>query len=198
MDNPPALGFPGAGFLCPPSPPTCPPLSLYSPVASRRLCAVLRPAGGIFAPVASRAGERPKHKTAVKAICRPVTAFYTLVAIPIFPRPQTGHSGPQNAPQGINQPRPAPSQSKPGLCHLFRAMDSTAQRSLSASHQAQRGPSHCPPMYSTRGGSPSARHLITPAFSVAARSGAGSRFQKASTGGLVAFSGHSFPRVRSS
>ena len=112
-------------------------MSLYFPPAFRRLCAVLRPAGGIFAPVSSRAGEGPKHETAVKAIYRPVTAFYTLMAIPIFPRHQTAHIGRQRPAQGINQPRPAPLWSKPGYYHLLRAMDSTAQRSLSASHQAQ-------------------------------------------------------------
>ena len=50
-----------------------------------------------------------KSKTAVKAICRPDTAFYSLMAIPIFPRPKTAHSGPQTAKQGTKQPRPAPS-----------------------------------------------------------------------------------------
>ena len=131
---------PGRAFFCPPGPPTCPPLSLYSPAASRRLCAILRPAGGIFAPMSSMAGERSKHKTAVNAICRPYTALYCLSSISIFPRRQTAHSGPQTAKQGINQPRPAPSWSKPGYYHLFRAMGSTAQRLLSASHQAQRRP----------------------------------------------------------
>lgn len=126
--------------MCPPGPPTCPPLSLYSPAASRRLCAVLRPAGGIFAPMSGRAEHVPKRKTAVKAICRPVTAFCFLMAIPIFPRSQTAYIGPQTAKQGIKQPRPAPSRSKPGYYHLFRAVDSTAQRLLSASHQAQRRP----------------------------------------------------------
>ena len=38
-----------------------------------------------------------KQQTAVKAICRPVTAFCALVAIPIFPRLKTAHIGPQNA-----------------------------------------------------------------------------------------------------
>ena len=116
--------------------------SLYSPAPSSRLCAVLRPAGGIFTPVASRAEHTPKRKTAVKAIYRPVTAFYALMAIPIFPRRQTSHSARYAPIQGIKQPRPAPLWSKPGLCHLFRAIDSTAQRSLSASHQAQDWPTH--------------------------------------------------------
>lgn len=90
-------------------------MSLYSPAASRRLCAVLRPAGGYFAPMSSRAWDRPKHKTSVKAIYRPVTAFYTLVAIPIFPHRKTAHSGRQRPAHGIKQPRPAPSGVSRGI-----------------------------------------------------------------------------------
>lgn len=115
---------------------------------------------------------------------------------PYIHAPQNGPQWPPEARAG-HKATPAHSiRSKPGHYHLLRAMDSTAQRSLSASHHAQREPSHCPPIYSTRGGSPSDRNLITPAFSVAARSGEGSRFQNPSTGGLVDFSGHSFPRAR--
>ena len=119
-------------------------MSLYSPASSRRLCGLLWPPGGIFTPVASRAGERPKHKTAVKAIYRPATAFYTLVAIPIFPHRKTAHRSRHRPAQGIKQPRPAPSWSKPGLCHLFRAMDRTAQRLLSTSNHAHIWPTHLP------------------------------------------------------
>ena len=135
---------PGRAFFCPPGRQAWAAMPLYSPAAPRRLCAVLRPAGGIFAPVSNRAEHAPKRKTAVKAICRLVTAFYSLMAIPIFPRHQVAHSGPQTAKQGIKQPRPAPSWSKPGLCHLFRAMDSTAQRLLSASNHAHIWPTHLP------------------------------------------------------
>ena len=107
-----------------------------------RLCAVLRPAGGIFAPVASRVGERPKRKTAVKAICRPYTAFHCLNSISIFPHHQTAYSDPQTARAG-HKATPARSvRSKPGYYHLFRARDRTAQRSLSASHQAQNFRAH--------------------------------------------------------
>src|SRR5699024_9949915 len=104
----PPWDYLGRDFLRPIFLPARPPVSLYSPTASRRLCAVLRPAGGIFTSVASRAGERPKRKTAVKAICRPATAFYTLVAIPIFPHRKTSHRGRQRPVQGIKQPRPTP------------------------------------------------------------------------------------------
>ena len=65
--------------------------------------------------MSSRAGERPKRKTAVKAICRPVTAFCALVAIPIFPHRKTAHISRQRPAQGINQPRPAPSGVSRGI-----------------------------------------------------------------------------------
>src|SRR5699024_6942318 len=130
----PAPGFSGAGFILP--------MSLYPPATSRRLCAVLRPTGGYFAPVSSRAGEGPKHETAAKAIYRPATAFYTLVAIPIFPRPKTPHRRRQRPAQGIKQPRPAPLCSRPGHYYLLRASESTAHRLLSASHQAQNFRAH--------------------------------------------------------
>lgn len=120
-----------------------PPL-VRRPTASRRH----------FCARASRAGERPKRKTAVKAICRPVTASCALVAMLIFPRRQAAHSGPQKAQHGINQPRPAPLWSKPGYFHSFRAMDSTAQRSFSASLQAQRDPLHKGGLRAIRGGHP--------------------------------------------
>ena len=102
-------------------------------------------ASGIFAPASSGAWDRPKHKTSVKAIYRPVTAFRALVAIPIFPHLKTPHRGPQSAPQRIKQPRPAPSWRKPGHFHLFLAMDSTAQRSAVWSYQAHIFPLHFTP-----------------------------------------------------
>lgn len=80
-----------------------------------RLCAVLRPAGGIFAPVASRAGETPKSKIAAKAVCRPATAFYTLMAIPIFTHRKTSHRSRQRPAHGIKQPRPALSGASRGI-----------------------------------------------------------------------------------
>ena len=49
-------------------------------------------------------------------------------------------NGPQRQPQARAGHKATPARSvrsKPGLCHLFRAIDSTAHRSLSASHQAQ-------------------------------------------------------------
>ena len=94
---------------------------LYPPAAPRRLFAVLRPAGGYFALVFSSAQYPPKSKTSVKAIYKPYTAFYTLVAIPIFPSPKTSHRGRQRPAQGIKQPRLAPSWSKPGCYYLLHS-----------------------------------------------------------------------------
>ena len=126
----------------PPGRPAWAAMSLYSPPASRRLCGLLWPPGGIFAPVSSRAGEMPKSKTAIKAVCRPYTAFHCLSSISIFPHRKTSHRGRQRPAQDIKQPRPAPSWSKPGYYHLFRARDSTAQRSAVWSYQAQYLPWH--------------------------------------------------------
>ena len=94
------------------------PMPLYSPAAPRRLCAVPRPAGGIFAPVSGRAELDQKQQTAVKAICSPYTAFHCLSSISIFPHRKTAHRGRQRPAQGIKQPRPAPSWSKPGSCYI--------------------------------------------------------------------------------
>ena len=75
----------------------------YTPQQLPAACAPFYgPQAAIFAPMSSRAAEMSKRKTAVKAICRPVTAFYALVAIPIFPHRKTAYSDPQTAPQGIN------------------------------------------------------------------------------------------------
>ena len=91
------------------------PVSLYSPFMIRRLYSLLWPPGGIFTPVSSRAEHVQKRKAAVKAIYSPVTAFYALVAIPIFPRPKTPHRGHQRPAQGINQPRPTPPGASRGI-----------------------------------------------------------------------------------
>lgn len=139
-------GFPVAGL-----PVSCTPTTFP---AFCRLCAVLRPAGGIFAPVASRAGETPKSKIAAKAVCRPATAFYTLMAIPYIHAPQNVPQKPPEA-RAWHKATPARSiRSKPGHCYLLREMDSAAQRSFSASHQAQRDPLHKGGLRAIRGGHP--------------------------------------------
>ena len=151
--------------MCPPSPPTCPPMSLYSPATSRRLYGLLWPPGGYFAPMSGRAEHVPKRKTAVKAIFSPVTAFYTLVAIPIFPHRKTAHSGRQRPAQGIKQPRPTPLWSRPGRYYLLRASESTAQRSAVWSYQAQE-----PPLHFTMSRHTSARPLDAPMATTRAKS----------------------------
>ena len=126
--------------MCPPGPPTCPPLSLYSPAAFRRLCAVLRPAGGIFAPVSSRTERIQKAQDLRKGHLQARHGVLCPYVYPYIPTPQNGPQKPPEA-RAWHKSTPAHSaRSKPGHFHLFRAMDSTAQRSLSASHQAQRGP----------------------------------------------------------
>lgn len=72
----------------------------------------------IFAPMSGRSEHVPKRKTAVKAICRPYTAFYTIMAIPIFPHRKTAHIGRQRPAQGIKQPRPAPSGVSRGFVNI--------------------------------------------------------------------------------
>ena len=104
----------GRAFL-PSSPPSMGGYALCYPTTSRRLCGLSRPAGGIFAPMSSRAGEIPKRKTAIKAICRPVTAFCALVAIHIFQHRKTAHRSRQRPAHGIKQPRPTPSGVSRGL-----------------------------------------------------------------------------------
>ena len=92
-----------------------------------------------------QSGAGLKTRTSVKAIHRPYTAFYPLMAIPIFPRPKTPHIGHQRPAQGIKQPRPAPLWSRPGHYYLLRASESTAQRSAVWSYQAHTFPLHRTP-----------------------------------------------------
>ena len=144
----------GRVFLCPPGRPALAAMSLHSPETPRRLCGLLWPPGGYFASASSRARHTPKSKTAVKAICRPVTAFYTLMAIPYIHAPQNVPQKPPEA-RAWHKATPARSiRSKPGHCYLLREMDSTAQRSFSASHQAQRDPLHKGGLRAIRGGHP--------------------------------------------
>lgn len=142
-------GFPVAGL-----PVSCTPTTFP---AFCRLCAVLRPAGGIFASASSRSRHTPKSKPAVKAICRPVTAFYTLMAIPIFTHRKTSHRSRQRPAHGIKQPRPALSGASRGIVIAFALLPCsvpilhpTLDRSGQCSaHHAQRSKSdllcHQPP-----------------------------------------------------
>ena len=59
---------------------------------------------------------------------------------PYIPTPQNAAHRPTERHTGHKATQAHSITSKPGYYHLFRAMDSTAQRSLSASHQAQRRP----------------------------------------------------------
>ena len=61
---------------------------------------------------------------------------------PYIPSPKNAAQWPPEASTGHKATPAHSTRSKPGLYHLFRAMDSTAQRSLSASHQAQNFRAH--------------------------------------------------------
>ena len=111
-------------------------MSLYSSPTSRRLCGLLWPAGGIFAPVSNRAERGLKCQIAVEAICRPVERFYCL-AVPYITVPQNTSQRPTERQAGQKVTPAHSTRSKPGRFHFLRARDSTAQRSLSAPHQAQ-------------------------------------------------------------
>lgn len=133
---------PGRAFLCPPGRPAWAAMSLYSPAASRRLCAILRPAGGYFAPMSSRAGAGPKKQDRRKGHLQARHGVLCSYGYPYIPTPSNGPQRPADGQTGHKSTPARSIRSKPGLYHLFRAMDSTAQRSLSASHQAQNWPTH--------------------------------------------------------
>ena len=115
---------------------------LYSPPMIRRLCAVLRPASDIFASTSSRA-DKPQKQIRRKGHLQVLRAVLSSGSISsILPATKTSHSGPQGR-HARHKATPAHStRSKPGYCYLLWARDRTAQRSLSASHQAQREPGH--------------------------------------------------------
>ena len=125
---------PSAGGYVPILPGSFPPL-VWPPMAHRRHFCARGQQGRREAKTQNR---RKGHLQARRAILEPGS-------VPIFHTHKTPHRGPQSATQGIKQPRPAPSRSKPGYYHLFRAMDSTAQRSAVWSYQAHIFPLHFTP-----------------------------------------------------
>ena len=100
------------------------------PTASRRhFCAHVR-----------QGGTCPKTQNRRKGHSQARHGVLYHCGYPYIPTPQNGPQWPPEA-RAWHKATPAHSiRSKPGHYHLLRAMDSTAQRSLSASHQAQRGP----------------------------------------------------------
>lgn len=128
----------------------CPPVSLYSLHTIRRLCGLLRPAGGYFASASGRAEQAPKSKTAAKAICKPVERFLR-PAVSLYSRaPKTPHRGRQRPAQGINQPRPAPSGVSRGF--VICCGPERAPRSGSCRHPTRRsGGRHTARRYTPRG-----------------------------------------------
>src|SRR5699024_3938766 len=89
------------------------------------------PQAAIFSLVSSSAQYPPKSKTAVKAICRPYTAFHCLSSISIFPHSKTAHSGPQTAQHCIQQPRPAPAGVSRGFVNIAGKKRQQQGRALS-------------------------------------------------------------------
>ena len=115
-------------------------MPLYSPAPSSRLCAVLRPAGGYFCAYVQQGSGDVKTQNRRKGYLQARHGVLCPCGYPYIPAPQNSPQKPPEARAG-HKATPARSvRSKPGYYHLFRAMDSTAQRSLSASHQAQREP----------------------------------------------------------
>ena len=108
-----------------------PPL-VWPPMARRRL----------FCALVHQGGNHPKKQNRRKGRLQARIAILALGGVSIFPPPKTPHRGRQRPAQGIKQPRPAPSWSKPGYYYLFRARESTAQRSAVWSYQAQYLPRH--------------------------------------------------------
>lgn len=118
-----------------------PSISRYSPPMIRHLCAILRPAGGIFAPMSDRA-KHPKKQNPCKGHLQAIHGILSPGSIPHIPSTSNSTQWPT---ERLTRHRATPTRSarsRPGYCHFFRAMESTAQRSFSASHQAQREPLH--------------------------------------------------------
>ena len=115
-----------ASALVPILPSSSPPL-VWLPMASgRHFCAHVQQGRGAAKTQARRKG----HLKARHGVLRPH-------GYPYIPSPKNAAHRPPEA-RAWHKATPAHSiRSKPGHYHLLRAMDSTAQRSLSASHQAQ-------------------------------------------------------------
>ena len=103
-----------------------PPLVRRPTASKRHFCARVQQGGG----EAKTQNRRKGHLQARHGILRPC-------GYPYIPSPKNAAHRPPEA-RAWHKATPAHSiRSKPGHYHLLRAMDSTAQRSLSASHQAQ-------------------------------------------------------------
>lgn len=114
---------------------------LYSPPMIRRLCAVLRPASDIFASTSSRA-DKPQKQIRRKGHLQARRAAFSVWKYPYTPATLNGLQRPA---QRHTRHKATPAHStrrKPGLCHLFRARERTAQRSAVWSYQAQYLPRH--------------------------------------------------------
>lgn len=129
---PPALGQPGAGFSRSAGtytprhlPAAC--VASYGP--QEAFCARGQRGRG----EAKTQNRRKGHLKARHGVLYPCGYPYIPTTSNGLQRVLHGQTGHKSTPAHSNR-------SKPGHCHLFRAVDSTAQRLLSASHQAQRRP----------------------------------------------------------
>ena len=117
-NTPPPAPTPGRAFLCPPGRPAWAAMSLYSPASSRRLCAVLRPAGGYFVPASSRAEHTPKTANRRKGHLKARHGALSPHGCPYIPAQQNGPQRPADGP-AKHKATPARSvRSKPGSCYI--------------------------------------------------------------------------------
>ena len=126
--------------MCPSCRPAWAAMSLYSPASFRRLCGPLGACKRHFCALVHQGRGEAKTQNRRKGHLQALHGVLCPYGYPYIPAQQNGPQRPADGP-AKHKATPARSvRSKPGHYHLFRDMDSTAQRSLSASHQAQRGP----------------------------------------------------------
>ena len=87
-------------FLCPSEAGNAPPISLYPPPSFRRLCGLLWPPGGYFAPVSSRAEHTPKTTNRRKGHLKALRGVLFPCGYPYIPVPSNGPQWPPEARAG--------------------------------------------------------------------------------------------------
>lgn len=117
---------------------------LYSPPMIRRLCAVLRPASGIFASTSSRA-DKPQKQIRRKGHLQVRRAVLSSGSISLYSRPlkrrTAAHRG---ATQGIKQPRPTPPGASRGI--VICCGPEIARRNGTCRHPTRRIYFFCTPL----------------------------------------------------
>lgn len=159
------------GGYIPILPASFPPLVRRPTASKRHFCARVQ-----------QGGTHPKKQNPRKGHLKARHGVLYPCGYPYIPSPKNAAQRPPEARAG-HKATPAHSiTSKPGYYHLFRARESTAQRSAIWSYQAQRGPSHVGGLQAISGVRPFAA-------SISAR-------MSACSSAPLSFIGHSFPRVR--